>query len=272
MLKSEQLISIDGRVVSDRDARLGPLTNAALYGSGVFTTAAVVSGRPLFWERHLDRLCSDAGRIGVEPPPRSEIADSLNALLAAKKMSHGRVRVTIFEASASALWSLERERRSVLSITADGPRNLTRVFRISRSPFPINSRSPLAGVKSCNYLENLLALNEARKRGFDEALRPNERGEVASAACANLFWAKNGKIFTPALETGCLAGTTRAFVIDNFGVEEVSAAHDEVLDADAIVLTSAGIGARRAVFENSPVKPEPVADRLIEAVVRIFQM
>ena len=102
--------------------------------------------------------------------------------------------------------------------------------------------SPLAGVKSCNYLENLLAFDDARKRGFDEALRLNERGEIASACMANIFWLLDGRLYTPSLATGCLRGTTREFIMENLECHETEASLEILNEADAIFLTSAGIG------------------------------
>jgi 4-amino-4-deoxychorismate lyase len=115
-------------------------------------------------------------------------------------------------------------------------------FHITLSPHLINSTSPLAGLKSCNYLEHMMAFDETKSRGFDEAVRLNERGEVTSACMANVFWLKDGSMFTPSLTTGCLAGTTREFVLENVPCEEVDGGIDIVRDADAMFLTSAGMG------------------------------
>jgi branched-subunit amino acid aminotransferase/4-amino-4-deoxychorismate lyase len=87
-----------------------------------------------------------------------------------------------------------------------------------------------------------MAIDKARTGGFHEAIRLNERGEVASACMANLFWLKGGKLFTPSLETGCLAGTTREFVLENLECEEVVTGIEAIQEADSIFLTSAGIG------------------------------
>jgi branched-subunit amino acid aminotransferase/4-amino-4-deoxychorismate lyase len=59
---------------------------------------------------------------------------------------------------------------------------------------------------------------------------------------ANVFWLKDDKLFTPALTTGCLAGTTREYVLEKINCEEVEVAIDALSDADAIFLTSAGLG------------------------------
>ena len=129
----------------------------------------------------------------------------------------------------------------MLIMTAD-LRTVGENFKLTVSPHLINSTSPLAGVKSNNYLEKIIAKDEAKQRGFDEAIQLNERGEIASASTANIFWLKGGRLFTPSVETGCLAGTTRELVLENIDCEEVEVGIDELEAADEMFLTSAGIG------------------------------
>src|SRR4029078_6339283 len=115
------------------------------------------------------------------------------------------------------------------------------------STYRTNTVSPLTGIKSLNYLEHVLAWEEAQSRDFDEAVVLNERGEIVSATTANLFWAKNGTIHTPTLSTGALAGITRECVIDiankHFiplleGIYEMN----DLSEADEIFLTSSSLG------------------------------
>ena len=87
-----------------------------------------------------------------------------------------------------------------------------------------------------------MSLDEARLGGANEAIRINERGQITSACMANVFWLSDGRLFTPALSTGCLPGTTRELVIESLEVAEVEAQIDELRKADAIFLTSAGLG------------------------------
>jgi branched-subunit amino acid aminotransferase/4-amino-4-deoxychorismate lyase len=130
------------------------------------------------------------------------------------------------------------------------------------SPYNINSTSPLSGIKSCNYLENLLAWERAKNAGFDEAVRLNEKGEVSSACVANIFWVRKDIIYTPSLATGALEGTTRAFVLEQAaanGIQciEVKEGINEMLDADECFLTSAGIGIRNvAAIDKKQFKAE----------------
>ena len=217
---------------------------AALYGKGVFTTTAIYDRDPFLWKKHWKRIEKDASKLGINRDEFSEATTlkALNDLIAANAVQNGRARITFFDESATALWPSESKlRTSMLIMTADFnpvPEN----FRLTISPHLINSTSPLAGVKSCNYLEKIIAKDDSKQRGFDEAIQLNQRGEISSACMANVFWLRKRKLFTPSLGAGCVPGTTREFVLENIDCEEVEAGIEELKTADEIFLTSAGIG------------------------------
>jgi len=79
---------------------------------------------------------------------------------------------------------------------------------------------------------------------------------------ANIFWVKGGKIFTPGLETGCLAGTTREFLLENFPVSQTNSKINELSKTDEVFLTSAGIGIRPASFGNGLKKSFPTVAKM----------
>ena len=239
-----KFVSFNRRLISAEKSQISAVSSAALYGKGVFTTIAICGCAPFQWEKHWQRLRSDAEKLSVNLSalPERLIENALAEVIAANKFENGRARVTIFDESASRVWQTESKTETSFAIQTADFRRVANDFRLTVSKFPINSQSPLAGVKSCNYLENILALEDARANDFDEAVRLNERGEIVSATTANVFWTKNGEIFTASLETGCLPGTTRAFIIENFPVVEINARFNELIDADEVFLTSAGIG------------------------------
>ena len=108
-----------------------------------------------------------------------------------------------------------------------------------------------------------MTLDEAKSRGFDEALRLNECGQITSAAMANIFWLTPDVLYTPSLKTGCLSGTTREFVLENLACREVEVSLDEINKADAIFLTSAGIGIKSVAEyngRNMPHTPHPITE------------
>lgn len=239
-----KFVSLNLQILPADKTSVSAISSAALYGKGIFTTIAIYNAKPFLWEKHWRRLQDNSAKLNIDLGDFDEetVKNNFLQIILQNKIQKGRARLTFFDESASGIWNFESPQKTSLLITTADLKEIKNELRLSISPFPINSKSPLAGIKSCSYLENFLALEEAKKRGFDEALRLNEKGEVAAASMANIFWLKNKKILTPALETGCLAGTTRRFLLENFSIEEKFADFAEINLADEIFLTSAGIG------------------------------
>ncbi|MGI8468352.1 MAG: aminotransferase class IV [Pyrinomonadaceae bacterium] len=236
--------SFNRQIKSASEIYLSAVSSATFYGRSVFTTVAVYHAKPFQWEKHWRRLTENAARIGVDLSSFSEqeIKISIDALISENSFQNGRMRLTFFDESGNGIWSLAVESKTSLLITTADFRAISGNFCLTVSPFQVNSKSPLANLKLGNYLENILALEEARRRGFDEAICLNEKGEIVSAIMANIFWVSRDTIFTTPLETGALKGTTRDFIIENFKVLEKKANLDELKSADEIFLTSAGFG------------------------------
>lgn len=195
------------------------------------------------WDKHWRRLKTGVEAIGLKlPRPEKAAYDQLIASIEAEGVENGRARITVFDEGTSPIWHDNGEQKTGFTMFIAGMRPMREKVRLTDSPFQVNSRSPLAGIKSCNYLENIMAIDDAKRRGFDEAIRLNERGEVASACMANVFWVKRDLLFTPSLKTGCLPGTTREYVQDVLECRDVEAGFAELEMADAIFLTSAGLG------------------------------
>lgn len=241
------------RLIELAKAQLPALTSATLYGRGVFTTLAVYRGQPFHWSEHWARLIEHAERCGVrhnhlEP---ETVKESLMRLLAENQVTGGRARVTLLTRDLGGMWKLKAAgggiETDLLLMTGDARSLPAEGLALTLSPYRLNTLSPLTGVKSVNYLEHIIAWEEAHARDFHEAVVLNERGEIASATMANLFWVKRGTIHTPALATGALAGTTRARTIAlaaELAFPLVEGAYDtsDLGDADEIFLTSAAYG------------------------------
>ena len=256
----------------------GRVEAVSLYGRGVFTTLAVYHREPFLWPEHWARLMEHAARVGlgkVELDERS-VSAQLARLIEANKVREGRARLTLTAVTEQGIWqvkSLAARPPNLTIITGDAHAVSEDGLALTVSPSRVNTLSPLAGIKSVNYLEHILPLEEARARDFDEAVMLNERGEVVSATVANLFWVTAGSIHTPALSTGALAGTTRARVIELAGelsVPLVEGVYDlsDLGDADEIFLTSAGQGVGIVTtfdFHRYTVPVGSVALRLREA-------
>ena len=184
-----------------------------------------------------------AEKLGLDLSGHSEEATRTALEQAISDLVDGKARITFLDKRSTDIWPSEPpEQNTEMSIIVAELRPVPRPFRCFVSPHTIDSQSPLAGIKSCNYLEKILAVEDARRDGFNEAIRLNERGCVAGACMSNVFWLTDGQLFTPSLSTGCLAGTTREFVLENLECDEIEARVDALLRAEAVFLTSAGLG------------------------------
>ena len=236
--------SFNGQLCDTSSPRIPAPASGGLYGKGIFTTIAIHEGGPFLWDKHWGRIERDAARLAIDLDefPEAATQKALGDLTTTNSIQNGRARIAFFDESSTALWPYEAKRSTGLLIMTADFRPVAEKFKLTLSPHLINSTSPLAAVKSCNYLEKIIAKDESKRRGFDEAIQLNERGEISSGCMANVFWLKGGKLFTPSLETGCLQGTTREFVLENIDCEEAEVGIEELRSANEIFLTSAGIG------------------------------
>jgi branched-chain amino acid aminotransferase len=235
-------VSLNGAITDD--ASISALSAASLYGKGVFTTLAIRDGEPFLWDRHWKRLTANAAKLSIDVSkhPERSTHSALLDLVSASELTSGRARLTFLDESIGPIWQGPGKRGTLLLMIVAEVRSKIDHLNLGSSSLVLNSRSPLAGIKSCNYLEHLMAIEAARELGFDEAIRLNENGHVSSACMANVFWEKGGRLFTPSLSTGCLPGTTREFVLENFECEDIESRIDVLESADRIFLTSAGLG------------------------------
>jgi 4-amino-4-deoxychorismate lyase len=242
-------VILNNRLVKAADARLHAVSASAMYGRGVYTTVAVHRGRPFLWDAHWSRLLAHAERAGVECDfGDNETALALARLIEANEIERGRARVHLLARAVRDRWKFGVDGRAsdLLMLTADALAH-AETLALTVSPYRVNTCSPLVGVKSVSRLEHVLAWEEARSRDFDEAVVLNERGEIAGATHANLFFVKHGTAHTPALATGALAGTTRARLFElaeELAVPVVEGAYSlhDLGEADEIFLTSSALG------------------------------
>lgn len=271
-------VVFNNRLVEATKARLMPIASGLLYGQGVFTTLAVHGGRPFLWPQHWMRLIDHAERCGVDCRGLDQdgVAALLEKLIEVNGVEEGRARITLLAGADRGVWKIKglgQPRTELLIITGDPREAGSDGLSLTVSPYRTNTLSPLAGIKSVNYLDHVLSWEEAHSRDFDEAVVMNERGEIVSATMANIFWVTGGTIHTPTLATGALGGVTRARIIALAG--ELSLPHVEgvydlahLSDADEIFLTSSGLGVAIVTtfdFHRYTVPVGSVALRLREA-------
>ena len=208
-------------------------------GDGLFETVRVRAGAPVFFDRHLARL-RDGARVLDIPVPAADaaLAEAVAALLAAEGLADGHVRVTLTRGPAPRGVLPPASPNPTLLVTAGpvpaaAPARLV-VAEVTRR----NEMSPLSRIKSLNYLDNILARQEAARRAAEDAVLLNTAGRVAETTIANLFAVIDGVLVTPPVAEGALPGIMRGLIVERIGAVERPIAPSELHHADALFLSN----------------------------------
>ena len=219
------------------------MDRGSILGLGLFETMLAIDGVPIFVERHLARLRSGCERLGW-PLMLPDLHEIIGELLIRNGLGAGRARVRLaMTAGSGPIDDLSLGNSPLLWIIALAVNEAPKKIEVNLAPWRRNEHSPLAGLKCASYAENLVALDHARRLGFEETLFLNTAGHLCEGATANLFIVKNGMVLTPSLESGCLPGITRAVVLelaDRYRIvrQECVLTPDDLHSADEIFLTS----------------------------------
>lgn len=217
------------------------LDHGVTVGDGVFETCKVVDGTPFALTRHLRRLRRSASVLRLDAPGDAELREIISETIAAATEAGtdvGRLRITV-TAGPGPLGS-GRDDVPATVVVAAGPRDewapTTDVVTV---PWTRNERSAIAGAKTTSYAENVVALARAREQGATEAILANTAGALCEGTGSNVFLAVDGRLCTPSLATGCLAGITRELVVESVDVvERDELTLDDLRSADEAFLTS----------------------------------
>ncbi len=244
------------------------LDRGSILGLGLFETMLALDGVPVFAEQHLARLRSGCKRLGW-PMVLPDLEEIIAELLVKNGLDVGRARVRLtMTAGSGPVDDLSLGTSPLLWMMAFAVIEPPREIQVNLAPWRRNEHSPLAGLKCASYAENLVALDHARRLGFQETLFLNTAGQLCEAATANLFIVKNGVLLTPSLESGCLPGITREVVLDlanrcGIARQECTLTLDDLHSASEIFLTSSirGLESVSRVGEQA-YRDFTVADRL----------
>ena len=205
-------IWLNGRLLPAEAARISPFEHGLLVGDGVFETLAVRGGRVIGLHEHWQRLVRSCKALGLSAMDETEFATAIQAALSANGLIEARVRVT--QTSGDGPLGSDRGAGQGTRLVAAMPLNTwAATEKVCLVPWTRNEKGALAGVKSISYAENVIALAEAKRRGCGEALVANTRGELCEGTGSNVFVVLEGRLHTPPLDSGCLAGVTRLLVL-----------------------------------------------------------
>jgi len=262
---------LNGVLIPDDDARISVFDHGLVTGDGVFETVKVARGVPFALSRHLARLGRSAAGLGLPEPDLDQIrAGALAVIEAAGSPQLARMRITV--TGGIAPLGSERGDSLATAIVALGEmRPAAPWCDVVTVPWPRNEHGALAGLKTTSYGENVRALAYAGQRGGSEAIFANTAGNLCEGTGTNVFVVSGGRLLTPPLSAGCLAGVTRALVIEWAGASEQDLPLAALAEADEAFLT----GTTRDVQPIRNVDGRPLAAApgpITRKAVEVFAM
>lgn len=244
-----------------------------LLGDGVFETLYLESGRAAFVDAHVTRLRKGLAALRIEPPTELDrLGDILGGLYARNHASGpaaARVTVTRGPGARGLSFPPEGEARSTFLASVapyaapSGAARLIVSERIRLSTGSATQFKPVGG-----YLENMLALDDARRAGADDAVLFNEHGRPVCASASNIFLiGDRDRLATPSLNEGAMQGVVRGLVVEGaqaLGLEiSERAVEPAEIEHGRVFLTNSLTGLRpAALVDGEPAEKSDVLSKL----------
>jgi branched-chain amino acid aminotransferase len=234
---------INDELVPIVDAKVSVLDHGFTVADGVFETLLVSDGKVFALDRHLARLAKSAFGLGISMPDSVKISNGITQVLQKNpNVDFGRLRITV-TSGAGPLGSDRTSAEPTLVISLAEQATWPATTKVLLVPWTRNENSPLAGLKTTSYAENVYALDAAKSQGFSEAVFCDTSSRLCEGTGSNIFLVKGDQIFTPSDASGLLRGITRDLVIEwatdsGFVIVERDVDPSELWDADEVFITS----------------------------------
>ncbi len=246
------VVWLDGKFLPEAKALIPATDPGFLHGRGLFEVVRGYDGFAFRLEDHLERMRRSARHFGLRfrPPP---LAPVIAELCRRNPAPDAYARITL---SAGGHLLVVARRRTALPASW-----YRRGAKVLVAPWRRDPRAPLAGHKTLSYLENVLAHDEALRRGYADMLYVSLDDELLEGCATNVFLVVRGRLVTPALLPGILPGVTRKVVMELADVRERTVLRKELGSAEEVFLTN-------ALIEVLPVgRPGPLT-RAVAAAYR----
>lgn len=262
-------VIFNGKLLSSDQVQLHPGNRAFAYGDGIFETMLVRDGSCPLLPYHFSRLQKGAHILQMELPFNEMELEELARQLAAKS-THPllRMRLQVWRKEGGLYAPQQKESEYLLTASPfEEPRWIKNKAAFSNTVQLSNSA--YSSLKTMNALPYVLAGLERRERGLDELILTDTRGHVAECSAANIFWHKEDCWYTPALESGCIAGVMRAYLLDQMlarkiAVKEVLLPKEKLLEAAFLIACNATGFWSIAQLEN---KAFPNGKKVLEQLI-----
>jgi len=234
--------TINGRLVTDSQAKISVYDNSLLYAEGLFETYMAVGEHIAFPKEHFERMQKGGNFVGIKiPVSKKHLGEWLTKTAKKHPAKIKRLRVTI-TSGESSVWQVKAGQPQVI-ISAVEHKFDNRPLRIYAPELRIDADSSFNHIKSIAYGIRAAALRRAQRKGFEDALLLNNKNQVSEITSANIFWVEKNRIYTPPLSAGCLEGVTRRVIIEqarkqNWSIREKNCTMHVLAKADEVFTTS----------------------------------
>jgi aminodeoxychorismate lyase len=246
------IVFLSGQFVPEDRAVVSVFDRGFLYGDALFEGMLVTRGQPFRWRDHIARLQRGADFLKLTIPFSSdELLGHALKLVQRNRMPECILRLSITRGITERGYSPKKATRPAVVMTLHPApvvhaKEMPR-WRVVTASIRLPANDPLTSFKTANKLTQVLARAEADAADAQEAILLNTDGRLAEGTTSNLFWIKNGVVFTPALPDGALPGVTRALVLGlcykaGIHCKEKKARPRELSQADGAFLTMTSMG------------------------------
>ncbi|MBK5092392.1 MAG: branched-chain-amino-acid transaminase [Actinobacteria bacterium] len=274
-------IFLDGKFVSEEEAKISVFDHGLLYGDGVFEGIRIYNRRVFMLDEHLERLYGGAKVIRLEIPlSPEELKEKVCETVRVNGLDDGYVRLVVTRGKGDlGLSPMKCSNPSVFIIASTIKIYPDEVYREGLKVFTVSTRrnnpdSLSPQIKSLNYLNHVLAHLEVLHAGADEGLMLNDQGYVTECVVDNFFIVEDGVVKTPPTNAGALAGITRKAVFmlaptEGIEIKEENLSLVECYVSDECFLTgtAAEIAPITHIDERAigDGRPGPITKKLMEA-------
>ncbi|GAM11923.1 aminodeoxychorismate lyase [Mesobacillus selenatarsenatis] len=236
----------NGQLVSKDEITISPFDHGFLYGLGVFETFRIYNGHPFLLDDHMERLNASLRVLNIEAEfTPEESVMILEGLLAKNNLKDAYIRFNVSAGNGEIGLQTESYREPNVIVFAKPLPPAGEMSEKKAVLLDLRRNTPEGAerLKSHHYLNNVLAKREAGPAMDTEGIFLTEEGLLAEGIVSNVFWYRDGVLYTPAVETGILNGITRRFVIAlarNAGIEVREGLYkkEEAEAADELFLTN----------------------------------
>ncbi|MDZ7719376.1 MAG: aminotransferase class IV [Balneolaceae bacterium] len=249
MSKPDKYIILNGSIIAEDEAKIPAVSSGLYYGAGCFETFIAENGGIFKFKAHIERLNRGLKYLGVSGKDWVDedlILKQVKELLEKNGLSNNRSRIRVQVSLNEKGGYLKRDESSLITVISSqiaekksDPKKL-----ILSETIVVPSQARPSELKLSNTLHYRQAFREANKKGADDAVMLTVKGSVAETSIANIFWMKDGKVFTPSVHCDILPGIMRNSIIEilndqlQIDAEEGQFNMDDLLNADFVWLTN----------------------------------